>query len=249
MTTVQIHGEPFTITHWLVRDDEPYNGRTQSFLLPDGTIAYSGGLTPEAYAIDRGFPVRVITDAELDRLEAEYIAGRITVPEEETEAEFWDALEVLPPCRWHTRGGVELFHISERITGNLVDWHAQTGGRFFHFVDLDNAKSEDLARKVAEAARTICEPQIPIRPIEDGPEGFELCTIDLRTIFARNWPTVEFNAQEHPYGKFDRATAWARAHPEESDKMQIIPLRKDGDWSGTLHTIPARYVKPAAPRT
>lgn len=149
MTTVQIHGETVAITRWLIRTDEPFRGHSQSFILPDGSVAYTDGLTPEQYAAERGFPVKVITDAELDELESEFTASQITEPAEETQAEFWDALEVLPPCRWHTHRGVELFHISERITGRLVSWHAQINGQFFHFVDLDNASSEDLARKVA----------------------------------------------------------------------------------------------------
>lgn len=84
-----------------------------------------------------------------------------------------------------------------------------------------------------------------ITPVGDGPAGFALSTVDLRTIFARNFPDAEFNRMSHPYGRFDCATVWARAHPMDPRAMEIIPLRKSGDWSGVTHKIPARYVKPA----
>lgn len=149
---VQINGQPFEITQWLVRADQPFNGGTQSFLLPNGTIAYTDGLTPEQYASERGFPVRAISDAELDALTDRWMAGQITDPVEEDSEAFWYALEVLPPCRWHTRRGVELFHISERISHDLVNWHARVGDRYFTMVHHDGADSDVLADAVNHAA-------------------------------------------------------------------------------------------------
>ena len=150
---VIIDGQQFAITHWLIRADQPFDGKSQSFLLPNGTIAYTDGLTPEQYASKRGFPVRVISDAELDALTDRWTASQITVPEEEDSQAFWYALEVLPPCRWHTRRGVELFHISERISHNLVNWHAQVDGRYFTMVHHADADCDVLADAVNQAAR------------------------------------------------------------------------------------------------
>lgn len=140
------------ITHWLLRDDEQFKGHTQSFLLPDGTVAYTDGLTPRQYAEDRGFPVRVVTNGEVDALMAQHIAAMITSPTEESEADYWRALEVLPPCRFQHCNGVELFHISERVQLNLVGWHASYNGRFFTMIDDASADPATLADAVRDAA-------------------------------------------------------------------------------------------------
>lgn len=150
---IEFNGEKCSITHWLIHADQPFNGHAQSFLLPDGTIAYTDGLTPEAYAQERGFPVKIITDAELDDMIEDHEASLITEPKEESKEDWWYALEVLPPCRWHHVAGVELFHISERLTGNLVSWHAQYRDKFYSFTDQASRDMGELAQKVKEAAQ------------------------------------------------------------------------------------------------
>ncbi len=139
------------ITHWIIRADEPFK-TAQSFLLPDGTIAYTNGLTPDTYAADRGFPIRIVTDAELMGMIEARTLGLITAPAEETCEQFWDALECLPPSKYGTVDGVEMFHVCERIEADLVAWHAQVGGRFFTRNDLASADRTQLAAKFRAAA-------------------------------------------------------------------------------------------------
>ena len=133
---------------WLIRADVPFTN-AQSVMLADGTVAYSGGLTPEQYAAKQGFPVKVITDAEFDATLETRLQSLITDPKEETEREFWWALECLPPCRWGRVKGVEMFHVSERLEGNIVSWHAQLGGRFATCNDSAGVDREALADKFA----------------------------------------------------------------------------------------------------
>lgn len=133
---------------YLLEADKPYSGSVQSILLEDGTVAYSDGLTVEQYEQDRGVKLRIIDEDELMELERAYIDSRVTEPKPVTEEKWWDALEVLPPCRWKTVKGVELFHISERITADLVDWYARVGDRYFHFTDRSGRPMEELADKV-----------------------------------------------------------------------------------------------------
>jgi len=141
---------PFSKTVWIIKADQPYSG-VQSFLTPDGTVAYTDGLTIEQYEAERGIKLKAISDAELDELQSAFEAGLVTDPVEETEADFWYALEVLPPCRWRTVQGVELFHVSERLTADLVSWHGQIKGRYFTFTDQARRPMEELAAKVAKA--------------------------------------------------------------------------------------------------
>ena len=127
----------------------------RSTVKPDGFVAFADGdLTPEQYALDRGFPIRVVDDAELDEMLATWSEQQITAPREETHEDFTYALDCLPPCRWRTYRGVEMFHICERLSHDLVDWHVEVGGRYFTFVDRDTATTEAIAAKAASALTT-----------------------------------------------------------------------------------------------
>ena len=85
---------------------------------------------------------RAIEIAERER----YVRG----VEEITEARFMDALNVLPPVGWTTRGGVESFKISERITGNLTDIFARMGDRYFKLTDDIRLSADVIASRVRD---------------------------------------------------------------------------------------------------
>lgn len=137
---------------FLIRTDVPFKGNAQSVLLENGTVAWSGGMTPEEYAKDRGFTVRVVTDEEMSAMVADHVASLITPPAPITAERWDDMLNVLPPARWHHCYGVELFHVIERITGDLVTWYAKIGDQHFEMNNRVGAKSEDLALAVRKAA-------------------------------------------------------------------------------------------------
>lgn len=141
--------------YYVIRADEPFAGSVQSVILPDGTVAYSGGLTPDAYAEARGFPVKIVNGEELDGLVSAHVASMVTDATEETEKQFMDALSVLPPARWTTYQGVEAFHVSEAITYDLVEWHCRIGDRYFVFNDRATLPPDHIARKVREGALRI----------------------------------------------------------------------------------------------
>jgi hypothetical protein len=119
---------------------EPYPG------YPDNIL--SSTLDFPAYKAARPeLTLRVVDKAQLDDLEAEYLAGRVTEPTEITQERFWEALECLPPSRYQRNSGVEVFHICERITGNLVSWYGHKDDRYFTFDDLDNRPAVEIANK------------------------------------------------------------------------------------------------------
>lgn len=160
-----------TKPQWIIKADEPFQGHVQSQILGDGTVAYSetlkyvngnpvithGRLTVNQYRAERDYPIRVIDDADLDALIAEYEASCITAPTKIDMDRYWEMLEVLPPCRWSSRAGIHFFHVSERLTGHLVGWFACIGSemdessQFFEWVDKDNAPLPELAEKVRSA--------------------------------------------------------------------------------------------------
>ena len=140
-----------TYTHYILRTDEPFKGSVQSVLLENGTVAYSDGQTLEQYQAERGFPTRLIDDAELSRMTAEYTQSMVSEPESITQERFDYALNVLPPSRWHNCGGFDVFHISERLTHDLVSWFAHRNGQHWEFTDRAGISDADLVIKLAKA--------------------------------------------------------------------------------------------------
>jgi hypothetical protein len=140
---------------FVLRTDVPFAGSAQSVITDNGTVAYTDNLTPTQYAEQRGFPIRLIDEEELGVLVAAFIDTLITNPHEETLAEYEYALNVLPPSRWKTHRGIEVFHISERLTHNIVAWHTRIGDRYFTFNDRDSVSLDHITAKTAIAAGVI----------------------------------------------------------------------------------------------
>lgn len=136
---------------FVIRTDIPFPGYAQSVLKEDGTVAWSDGMTLEQYAVARGFPVRVVDEDEMRTLVEEHADSRITAPEPITAEQWEDMLNVLPPSRWHRHDGVEMFHVSERITHDLVNWFAKVGDRHFGWVGRSGTDSATLAAAVSAA--------------------------------------------------------------------------------------------------
>ena len=109
-----------------------------------------GNLTLEEYR-DRVNPsIKLVSEKGVGKLLTKYNNSLVTEPKEITEDEFFDALECMPPSKWGRVNGVELFHICERITGDMVSWFAKVNGQCFSFVDHAGIDKEFLAYKVGK---------------------------------------------------------------------------------------------------
>ena len=132
---------------YIIRADQDFRGNAQSVLNTDGTVAYTNGLTLAQYAAECNFPLKVVTSIEMMKLADKYEDTLITAPRRITKERFWDMLEILPPCRWHTVTGFEVFHVSERLTGDLVSWFAERDGKYWEFTNrasLTDAQLSDI---------------------------------------------------------------------------------------------------------
>lgn len=98
-----------------------------------------------------GLGYKVLNETEIDALFIEYEQSQVTAPKSITAEYYNGMLEVLPPCRWSTYGIFSAFHVSERISGNLVDWYGKCGDKHFTFVDMANLASEQVATKFKTA--------------------------------------------------------------------------------------------------
>lgn len=110
----------------------------------DGLGAYSGK-TLEQFALD--YPDVSIVDDEVSV--AHDRKQRITEPKEITKDQFWYWLECLPPCKWKRLGSTEAFHVSERITHDIVTWCVRIGERYFSLDNTDTLNPEQAVNLVA----------------------------------------------------------------------------------------------------
>ncbi len=108
----------------------PFTGRDYSSIT-NGTVDYSGylynnggpNLSPEEYLkinAHRYHNPVILSSAEFERVYLEHIDGMKTKFSEVTEAQYYDALECLPPMRWRDiSAGLNAFFISEAYTADL----------------------------------------------------------------------------------------------------------------------------------
>ena len=72
--------------------------------------------------------------------------------QEITEEKWWDALEVLPPEKWQTVAGVEIFRMMEYTTGDITSHYARIGDRYFSRNLPISTKYRDIAAEVSALA-------------------------------------------------------------------------------------------------
>lgn len=139
-------------THFIIAKGEyPGNAQTIYDARRDVVGYTSPPQTLAEYYQENGDQWQLVTPAELYAIDAAYEQTLVTAPQAISEREWWDLLEVLPPCKWGTVSGVELFHISEHLRGDLVTWCARIGSNHYCFTDQASADPLALAEKVSKA--------------------------------------------------------------------------------------------------
>ena len=80
----------------------------------------------------------------------------LLTPWQEITDQLWDdALNVLPPEKWETVDGVNIFRMMEYYTGNITAHYARTGGRYFTTLRRTSTPYAEIAAEVrAKAAAT-----------------------------------------------------------------------------------------------
>lgn len=113
----------------------------------DGRGIYSGKTLDEFKA---EYPDIQIVD---DEVSVQHDRARcITAPREITEDAYTYLLECLPPCKWG-RGaeGGSAFHVSERITYDIVTWCVKLGDKHYRFDDTDQLNVTQAVQRVRES--------------------------------------------------------------------------------------------------
>ena len=94
--------------------------------------------------------LKVIDKAEYEKRINTYKAERLKEEEAIEKSDWWWFFECLPPCRWSNRSGVELFHMSERLSFDLVHWVGRIGDKHYKLVDKDTADLSVVANRFIE---------------------------------------------------------------------------------------------------
>jgi hypothetical protein len=118
-------------------------------LARDGRGAYSGKTLDDFRA---EYPDIQIVDEDVS---IQHDRNRkISPPREITEDEYTDLLECLPPCKWG-RGefGGSAFHVSERITYDIVTWCVKLGDKHYRFDDTDKINATKAVQRVRDTLK------------------------------------------------------------------------------------------------
>lgn len=120
-----------------------------------GYCAPSTTLAAYEAARNEGKPLRVVPWSLIEQWQRQRWELMETVPAPVTYERFTEMLEVLPPARWRTVRGVEMFHVIEHLDGPLVSWFAMFNGQAFEFVGRHDADAETIASRVRGAWLTM----------------------------------------------------------------------------------------------
>ncbi len=133
-----------------------YKGSCLNFLCEDENgreyVPYTSLSLAEYLASKADEGAHVVTPEQFDALYDAHLNSLVSEPTLISSERYEDLLEAMPPCRWHNSQGVSMFHMIERLTGNLVTWCASYRGQCFEFTDYTNTPSERLAEKVKKAS-------------------------------------------------------------------------------------------------
>ena len=136
-----------TPTHWIIRNDQPFQGWTQSYLNKNGKVAYQDEeLTFEDYNEKNGGAMMLITDKELTILLEKHLKDMQGPWTEITEEDYYDQYECLPPIyRGH------FWFSMEPTTGSLHQCYIKANNKYYTALRDVYSKPEDLDKDFRSA--------------------------------------------------------------------------------------------------
>jgi hypothetical protein len=114
-------------------------------------VRYTGGKTLAEYMTDKtGQGLEVMPyEMAAPMIDAAQVARYCKPWREITEKDWWENLEVLPPEKWRTVRGVEIFRMSEYTSGNITGHFARIGKRYFSANRDTRTEYNDIAAEIA----------------------------------------------------------------------------------------------------
>jgi len=115
-------------------------------------VRYTGGKTVDEYLADKSGRGLEIMPYEMaaPMMEAAQVAEYCKPWQEISEEKWRDMLEVLPPEKWQTVKGVEIFRMSEYTSGNITGHFARLGECYFSANRDTRTEYSDMAAEIAD---------------------------------------------------------------------------------------------------
>ena len=139
------------VLQYVVKATEEFQGHYENVVMIDHqghkTVPYTD-LSYDQY-LDSHQDCILISVPKFGELLNDYLKELVNQPAKQVdEQRYWHMLDVLPPCRWYTGGLFEYFHISERLTYNLVTYICRNDDEYFEFIDFDNKSHKSLIERI-----------------------------------------------------------------------------------------------------
>lgn len=131
-----------------VRDVDDFKKRglmSYYAILTNGRNSYTG--ETEADYIKQGFTV--MTEAEFDKIVAEYEDSICGHWMEISEQFYNDQMNILPPMRYYNGG----FYISEADTGNIHGFYQEYNGKYYTSLQRTSTNRADIIHGLIEAIK------------------------------------------------------------------------------------------------
>ncbi|MGZ9736572.1 hypothetical protein [Flavobacterium sp. GNP002] len=128
---------------------------TKKYIDKDGSqvseISFINQLTFDQYNEKNGGKFTELNEEQVDALFAEHRNSLISEFSEITEERYNDLLECLPPKRWHTHKGAQIFYMCEAHMDDLYTCCIGYNGNFFSALRPIREESESLLSEVKKA--------------------------------------------------------------------------------------------------
>lgn len=74
-------------------------------------------------------------------------------PQEVSREFYYEMLEILPPASWTTSPDSESFYVIEALTGNLHEWLARLGDKYYALIAPKSSTHGQIINKVRESLK------------------------------------------------------------------------------------------------
>lgn len=122
-------------------------------VMPDGRSKFARETLEQIQARYPGAEI-----ADLDTWTAAKEKALSTEPTEITYEQYMDALEVLPPQRWHITKACESFELCEQTSGRITAIYVRVGKRFFTYQGIVGQELEDHVKRCQAKLLESAEP-------------------------------------------------------------------------------------------
>lgn len=129
---------------------EPITTKTVKNGVETHHTQWINGLNFEQYNEKKGGDCLLATAEQMDELMKNHDDSLCKEFTETTEDRFFNGLECLPPKRWHTHKGVEIFFVGECYTSNIYTCYARIGEKHFSALRRITATSDELVQSVTK---------------------------------------------------------------------------------------------------